>query len=114
MKQSIQTDLKFDNGKPMVNLVEPDFILGIAEVLTYGASKYKEESWKTVKNGKNRYYAAAMRHLLAYKKGELVDKETGLSHLHHAAANLMFLSYYQGKQDELQPASGTVMGDSNA
>ena len=31
---------KFDKGKPMMSLVEPDFIKGIAEVMTMGAEKY--------------------------------------------------------------------------
>lgn len=107
-------DLKFDQDKPKVNLVEPNFILGIAGVLTFGAKKYEESSWKTVNRAQDRYYAAAMRHILAYRKGEQFDKETGLSHLHHAATNLMFLAYFQEKgatTNELQPTSGISLGN---
>ena len=89
-------DMKFDTGKPRVDLVEPTFILGIARILTYGAEKYAPGSWKTnVKDPTNRYYAAAMRHLLAYKRGEIADTETGELHLYHAACNLMFLAYFE-------------------
>ena len=31
---------KNDTGKPLVSLIEPSFILGIASVLTMGANKY--------------------------------------------------------------------------
>lgn len=108
-------DLKYDKGKPRVDLIEPEFILGIAEALAFGASKYEADSWKTVNKGPDRYYAAAMRHILAYRKGEAIDQETGLSHLYHAACNLMFLDYYQRETDnELQSTSGTTLGDTNS
>lgn len=91
-------DLKFDNGKPMLDLIEPNFILGIGKVLTFGASKYEPNSWKTLNRGKDRYYAAALRHLLKYRKGEKIDQETGISHLYHTATNLMFLAYYEDNE----------------
>ena len=88
-------DLKYDDGKPRVDLIEPDFILGVARILTYGAKKYTPNSWKTsVKDPMNRYYAAAMRHLLAWKCGDKTDNETGENHLYHAACNLMFMAYF--------------------
>ena len=88
-------DMKFDNNKPRMDLIEPEFLEGIAKVLTLGASKYAPDSWKTqVSDPTNRYYAAALRHLTAWKKGEKTDSESGLSHLYHAACNLMFLGYF--------------------
>lgn len=88
-------DYKYDSGKSRVDLIQPNFILGMGDILAYGATKYKENSWKTVKNGRVRYYAAALRHLLAYAKGERVDAETGRSHLLHAACCIMFLFYLE-------------------
>lgn len=91
-------DMKFDNNKPRMDLIEPEFLEGIAKVLTLGASKYAPDSWKTqVSEPERRYYAAALRHLVAWKKGEKTDPESGLSHIYHAACNLMFLEYFERK-----------------
>lgn len=87
--------LKDSDGKTRLDLIIPEFISGIGEVLTYGAMKYEPNSWQNVKNGRDEHYGAALRHLIAYRSGELNDKETGLSHLYHAATNLMFLSYHE-------------------
>jgi hypothetical protein len=80
---------KKDQGKPMVDLIVPEFILELAEVLTQGAVKYKPDNWQTIE--KRRYIAALYRHLLAYHKGEKDDGESKLSHMAHVAANAMFI-----------------------
>ena len=61
----------------------------IAEVMTYGANKYGDNNWQGVET--DRYYAALMRHLQAWRKGELVDEESGLHHLKHALCNIAFI-----------------------
>ncbi len=84
---------KFDNGKSMVSLVEPSFIIGMADVLTWGASKYSIDNWKqATENDIRRYKDALLRHILAEEE---IDEETGLSHNYHAACNLMFLEYFR-------------------
>ena len=90
-----QTARKDDGNKSRIDLIEPEFLLGLGEVLGFGAEKYEENSWQNVENAQNRYYAAAMRHLLAYRMGETKDEESGRSHLEHAAANLMFLAHFE-------------------
>lgn len=35
-----------------------------------------------------------LRHVFAFKEGEDLDQESGLSHISHAMCNLMFISYY--------------------
>ena len=86
--------VKNDTDKPMVSLVEPTFILGMAEVLTYGAKKYAINNWKEASNKDiRRIKDSLLRHVLAYTSGVLLDEETQFKHLHHAAANLMFLDY---------------------
>lgn len=92
--------VKHDEGKNRLDLIEPEFIEGIGEVLTFGAKEYGENSWQNVENGVNRYYAAAMRHLLAYRKGEKKDPESGLSHLHHVACNIMFLAHWEESSEQ--------------
>ena len=37
--------LKHDSNKIRVGLLEPDFILGVAEVATFGANKYAKDNW---------------------------------------------------------------------
>jgi hypothetical protein len=85
--------VKADGGKRRLDLVPVDPVLDVADVLTFGANKYADRNWeKGFPYG--RPYAAAMRHLLAWWNGETNDPETGLSHLAHAATNIMFLLEY--------------------
>ena len=89
--------IKYDSDKIRVGLLEPDFILGVAEVATFGANKYAKDNWKKCEDT-DRIKDATLRHLLAYLNGEKIDKETGLSHLYHASCNLMFLDYFDRKE----------------
>jgi hypothetical protein len=82
---------KLDNGKLMWDLLPLKLVEPVVAVLTYGAKKYKPHSWRRVRNGKQRYWAALMRHLVDYQNGEILDKESGLPHLWHAACNIVFL-----------------------
>lgn len=84
---------KFDQGKLRWDLLPYEVIELIVEVLTDGAIKYDDNNWKEVPNAKERYFAAMMRHLVVYKKGERLD-ESGRCHLAHAASCLMFLMYF--------------------
>lgn len=84
---------KDDKGKARYDLVLPEFEEGVAEVLTFGADKYEENSWQKIDDRENRYYAALRRHIAAWRKGEELDPESGLPHLAHAACNIMFLMY---------------------
>ena len=84
---------KDDKGKARYDLVSPEFEQSVAEVLTYGAEKYSENSWQKIENREERYYAALRRHIAAWRMGEEIDKESGLPHLAHAACNIMFLMY---------------------
>ena len=85
---------KDDSSKNRVDLVDPQFILGVGDILTFGAKKYEPNNWQKVSDPINRYYAAALRHLLAWRNGEKTDPESGKSHLYHAACNMMFLSWF--------------------
>lgn len=86
---------KHDYGKIQLDLISPEFIEDLGKVLTFGANKYSAESWKTVPDAENRYYAALLRHIMAYRKGEDMDEESGLSHLAHASACLMFITHFE-------------------
>jgi hypothetical protein len=82
---------KDDAGKPRFDLMPSAAELKIAEVLEYGARKYAPDNWRKVDNPEARYLAAALRHINAWRRGESRDKESGLSHLAHAATSLMFV-----------------------
>jgi hypothetical protein len=69
----------------------------VAEVLERGAKRYGEDNWRSVPNAKNRYYAALLRHIFAWRGGEILDPETELPHLAHALANVMFLMEDRGE-----------------
>lgn len=86
---------KFDQDKTRLDLVYPQFVENVGKVLTFGAKKYEPNNWQKVEDPVNRYYAAALRHLIAWREGEDKDPESGLSHLAHAACNLMFLQYFE-------------------
>lgn len=90
-------DMKFDGGKPRMNLLPADALLAVAEVLTFGAQKYEADSWKQVEGGRERYEAALLRHWAAFKSGEDYDSETGLSHWAHIACNALFLVHLHSK-----------------
>ena len=90
---------KDDQDKNRLDLIEPEFIEGVGKVLTFGAAKYEPNNWQKVEDAEDRYYAAALRHLLAWRKGETIDEESGLSHLAHAATNMMFLLHFETPQE---------------
>jgi len=85
---------KSDNDKNRLDLIIPGFITGLGKVLTHGAKKYEPNNWQTLDAPLNRYYGAAMRHIEAWREGELLDPESGLPHLFHAVCNLMFLLWF--------------------
>lgn len=87
---------KKDDGKPPLNLLAPQFLVAVAEVLAFGAKKYASWSWTKGKEW-GRDYAAAQRHLNAWWDGQDLDPETGLSHLAHAACDIMFLLVSQAR-----------------
>lgn len=94
-EKDVDTGIKNDQDKNRLDLIEPEFIEGVGEVLTFGAKKYEPNNWQKVEDAEDRYYAAAMRHLMAYRKGSKPDPESGLSHLKHAATNIMFLMHFE-------------------
>jgi len=85
----VEEFMKFDADKLRYDLIPPSAMKALAEVLTYGAKKYKPNNWR---NGdKDRYIAALYRHLEAWRAGEQKDEESGMVHLAHALTNVAFL-----------------------
>lgn len=83
--------LKYDSDKLRWDLLPIDTIEDVVKILTFGANKYGPDNWQGLDNFEDRYYGALMRHITAWRKGEKMDEESGLSHLAHAMCNLVFL-----------------------
>lgn len=94
-----QKEIKLDQDKVRMELVPLSVVENIAKVLTYGANKYYDNSWKELPDFWNRYKAALLRHLTAIDKGELIDSESNIPHIDHVLCNAAFLSwgYHNGK-----------------
>lgn len=82
---------KSDEGKRRWDLLPAEAVEQIVDVLAFGAAKYGDENWRRVPMAERRYFAALMRHVWSWWKGEEMDKETGLPHLAHAGCCLLFL-----------------------
>jgi hypothetical protein len=82
--------MKFDQGKPLMGLLSPRWLVGVAQVLTFGAKKYAAHNWAQGISY-SRLYDAIQRHLNAFWDHEENDPESGISHLLHASCGMMFL-----------------------
>lgn len=91
---------KFDEGKVRVDLIPTESLFAVAEVLTFGASKYGEHNWRKGMAW-SRLYAAAQRHMMKWNAGETHDEESGKNHLAHACVNLLMLLSYEKSCREL-------------
>lgn len=91
MNEEYNQKLKLDGGKLRYELLPVEPIEELTKILTYGANKYSANSWQNVEPFFERYYAALMRHLMAWRKGEIIDPESGLHHLSHALCCIAFL-----------------------
>jgi hypothetical protein len=91
MSEKTETGRKFDGGKLEYGLLPPLALEETVKVLTFGAQKYERDNWKKVPDSKRRYFDALERHVWAWKKGEVMDPESGIHHLAHATCCAMFL-----------------------
>lgn len=87
--------VKADNGKPDWSLVPFEALEGMVRVLEFGANKYQAYNFAKG-NGLDytRLISATIRHMSAFARGEDIDPESGLSHIHHCQCNLLFISYF--------------------
>lgn len=104
---------KFDGGKLRYDLVpvlaHEDQVKG----LTYGVTKYDDNNWRVVPEGRKRYLAAAMRHIQEYRKGNLWDHEQEIHHLSAAINNFSFIveKDLQGWEDVPEQVAEEVTKD---
>ncbi len=97
--------IKYDTGKVDMGLLFREVPYALEETskaLQMGSEKYGVGNWLKVEDGNSRYLSALVRHITAYYQGEAVDKESGLSHLAHAAVNAMFILDLEKRHDNNQ------------
>lgn len=92
---------KLDHGKIDFTLVPPEALKSIARVMEYGAKKYSRNGWKKVPDAPRRYFAAALRHMVAFMDGRDFDPDTDEHHLDHALTNLAFLVHFRAKGTDI-------------
>lgn len=81
--------VKNDGKKLPWHLLPWDVVTELVKVLQFGARKYGERNWEKGIDY-SRTFAATHRHMVAWWLGEDNDPETGISHLAHAACEIMF------------------------
>jgi hypothetical protein len=92
--------LKFDTGKPPMELLDAYAIEELVKVLDFGSKKYAAHNWRKGLT-LTRLLGAALRHLFSYLRGEDVDPETGLSHAAHAMCCCMFILWTAKERPDL-------------
>ena len=89
-----ESGIRYNQGKPRPGLMSPQALLGVSQVLAYGAKKYAARNWQKGLSW-TETTDSLLRHLLAFMSGEETDAESGLPHLDHMMTNAMFLSHFQ-------------------
>ena len=87
---------KDDSEKLRYDLIPPEAIEALADILTFGAQKYSDRNWERGMRW-GRVFAACMRHLWAWWRKAGPDPDTGKSHLWHAACCVAFLIAYESR-----------------
>lgn len=98
---------KYDQGKARMELLPPELMFAVADILTFGAKKYEDRNWEKGMKW-SRVYGALQRHLWAWWAGKGpttksflfgdLDSETGKSHLWHAGCCIAFLIAYEERE----------------
>ncbi len=94
--------VKHDSEKLRYDLLPLKSLEDIVGVLSYGANKYSDNNWQHVSPFNDRYYAAILRHVVAWRRGEIKDPESGYPHLAHALCCLIFLNEGPAKEKEVE------------
>lgn len=108
---------KFDAGKTEWDLLPLGPVEEVVKVLMHGREKYGRDNWQLVDNPIRRYYAAAQRHLAAFRRArfdtkdpyDAIDAESHLHHLAHAACCILFLLWHERKELCQEDAAGAIL-----
>jgi hypothetical protein len=90
--------IKDDEEKLRYDLIPPESLEAMAYILTFGARKYGDRNWEKGMHW-SRPFAALMRHMWEWWKGNSFDPETGKSHLWHAITCIAFLIAFETREE---------------
>lgn len=111
LKFNMDKGIKYDQEKPRMDLLDPSFTIGVAEVLTFGAKKYAADNWRGGIEV-TRIIASIHRHLAEIQKGNDFDEESKLPHVYHIACNCQFLGWMLENKPEMddrwKPSEETI------
>ena len=85
---------KDDQQKPRMDLIPPESMDALSRVLSDGADRYGDRNWEQGMRW-GRLFAALMRHMWAWWRGETTDPDSGRSHLWHALFCVASLVAYE-------------------
>lgn len=90
------TGAKADSGKLRHDLVPYDAMNEVIKVLMFGADKYAPHDWA---KGRDYHhdFNASKRHMDKWWMGEDKDPASGVSHLAHAACDLLYLLAFEAR-----------------
>lgn len=90
---------KWDGDKLRWDLLDLELLEPIVYRFSRGAEKYGCRNWQLVDDAEERYYAAGMRHLCEYRKGNINDDDPQFekypSHLAAACWNFLVLLWFE-------------------
>jgi Domain of unknown function (DUF5664) len=94
--------------KPSMAVVPPSALLPLMAAMDNGAKKYGAFNWRKDAVSSTIYYAAAMRHLMAWLDGEEAASDSGVHHLGHVMACCAIILDAQavGKLNDNRPSRG--------
>jgi hypothetical protein len=99
-KQLAASGMKFDAGKPPMELLDAHALAEVALVLAHGEKKYAADNWREGISYR-RLIGAALRHVMAIADGEDMDQDSGRPHAAHAMCEMMFLLWMMKYRPDL-------------
>ncbi len=89
---------RYNNGKPQYSLINLECLEPMVRVLEFGAQKYSRNNWLKGME-QTQILNSMLRHISKLLNGELIDEESGLSHIGHIQANALFLANKNNTED---------------
>lgn len=99
---------QFGMAKVPLQTIPPSALYHLADALGDGGAKYYPFNWRDYTISSSVYFAAAMRHLLAWWDGEEKAPDSDVHHLAHALACLALVldAFDVGKLNDDRPPPG--------